>query len=237
MPSHGVIDHEEATQLKNSVDQAVEGKIWHEHNDGAKKWRYKLRTCFKPPILCCEACFVPCVAFGEIHHHVHPIPGKRYELVNTSCIIWCLASCFCVHWVMTAMQLHDIREIFDINGSCLRDILKACCCQPCSMVQATKQLKYEKEKEKEEERKNDTKKRADSSGNGVVDQQYAGEVMVMVPQSTEAPRKLEGQQAGESHVAPSETVSQKQDQASTQVPLQVSLEPDEVLLLQTQTRV
>lgn len=65
---------------------------------------------------------------------------------------------------MHAMQRQDLREKHNIAGSCAFDLLMACCCPCCSVIQMEKE----------------SRDRADgASGAPVVEQQYAGEKMVM----------------------------------------------------------
>ena len=62
------------------------------------------------------------------------------------------------------MQMQDIREKYNLEGSCIVDIAKSCCCGCCALIQAEKESEI-REKEK-----------------GVVSNQYAnGEQMVAQP--------------------------------------------------------
>lgn len=58
------------------------------------------------------------------------------------------------------MQLQDIREKHNVEGSCGEDLLKSFCCLCCSLVQAEKESK-------------------DRVGEKAVTEQYSGERMVM----------------------------------------------------------
>ena len=60
------------------------------------------------------------------------------------------------------MQMADIRERYNLQGSCMGDIAKSCCCACCAVIQAEKESE-DREKERQ----------------GVVAQQYTGEVMSM----------------------------------------------------------
>lgn len=61
---------------------------------------------------------------------------------------------------MQWMQLSDLREKHNLEGSCLKDLAVTCCCFCCSLVQAEKESK-------------------ERAGEKTVTQQYGGEQMVM----------------------------------------------------------
>lgn len=63
------------------------------------------------------------------------------------------------------MQLQDIREKHNLQGSCAEDLVKSYCCLCCSLVQAEK-----------ESQAREVEARA------VVNQQYQGETMAMEQQ-------------------------------------------------------
>lgn len=67
---------------------------------------------------------------------------------------------------MQAMQLSDIREQHNLEGSCVKDLLLSCCCMCCSLVQAEKESKT-----------------LQSEKSALGQQQYATEQMVMPGQA------------------------------------------------------
>jgi hypothetical protein len=64
---------------------------------------------------------------------------------------------------MQAMQMQNIREKHNLEGSCMVDMLKSCCCMCCSLVQSEKESK-------------------EHAGEKMVMKQYANEGMVMTAQ-------------------------------------------------------
>lgn len=61
--------------------------------------------------------------------------------------------------------MQDVREKHNLEGSCVGDLLKSCCCLCCAVVQAEKES-------------------SDRVGEvAAVQEQYKGETMVMGPQN------------------------------------------------------
>ncbi|KAF2683450.1 PLAC8-domain-containing protein [Lentithecium fluviatile CBS 122367] len=165
MSSGGVIDKSDVQDWKQRLNKSIETKAWGSSTKGptSRQWSNGFWGCFSPPSLCCLTCCVPCVTFGKTHHRLRKNGDMQgYEPINTSCLLFCASSYFGVNWILNAMQLQDLREKYNLEGSCTEDLVKSYCCLCCSIVQAEKESK-----EREIENR------------GVVNQQYASENMVM----------------------------------------------------------
>lgn len=52
------------------------------------------------------------------------------------------STCFGLHWIPMALQRANIREKYNLQGSCLVDIATACCCGICDLVQQDKEAAH-----------------------------------------------------------------------------------------------
>ncbi|QDS72097.1 hypothetical protein FKW77_003431 [Venturia effusa] len=108
----------------------------------ARPWISSFFGCFSPIDLCCMTYCLPCVTFGKTHHRTRKNGNMDgYEPINTSCLLLCGSACVGLHFIPMALQSADIRKKYGLQGSCLEDIAKACCCALCTLVQAEKETK------------------------------------------------------------------------------------------------
>lgn len=49
------------------------------------------------------------------------------------------STCVALHWIPLSMQRADIRNRYNLQGSCLVDLATACCCGCCDLVQQEKE--------------------------------------------------------------------------------------------------
>ena len=49
------------------------------------------------------------------------------------------AACFGLHWIPEAMQRHEIRKKYNLQGSFLGDLARSCCCALCELTQSAKE--------------------------------------------------------------------------------------------------
>jgi len=163
----GPIDNRDIDDWKNRFNNTMANteKFSAPSPPDARPWSTGFFSCFAPVDLCLITCCVPCVTFGKTHHRTRKNGNMEgYEPINTSCLAFWASTCFGLHWVLQSMQMQDIREKYNLEGSCLVDIAKSCCCGCCALIQAEKESEL-REKEK-----------------GVVSNQYAnGEQMVAQP--------------------------------------------------------
>lgn len=58
------------------------------------------------------------------------------------CLLFCGSSCFGVHWIPTAMQRQNIREKYNLEGSCVKDLVASFCCPCCTLMQSDKEAAH-----------------------------------------------------------------------------------------------
>ena len=71
-----------------------------------------------------------------------PKPGKYQLLTYSQCLLFCGSTCFGLHWIPIALQRADLREKYNLQGSCLVDLATACCCGCCDLIQQDKEAEY-----------------------------------------------------------------------------------------------
>ncbi|KAG5993867.1 hypothetical protein E4U43_003377 [Claviceps pusilla] len=77
------------------------------------------------------------------HHRVHKEGTlEGYEPMNTSCLLFCAAGCLGLHCIPLAVQRMNIREKYNLQGSCLEDLALSCCCHCCAMIQSDKEAEH-----------------------------------------------------------------------------------------------
>lgn len=80
------------------------------------------------------------VTFGKIHHRTRKnATMEDYSPINTSCLLFFASACFGLHWIPESLQRQDIRHKYNLQGSCLGDIARACCCALCDLTQQEKE--------------------------------------------------------------------------------------------------
>lgn len=55
-------------------------------------------------------------------------------------MLYCAASCFGVWCIPTTMQAGNIREKYNLEGSCCGDFCKSFCCPCCAVMQHEKEV-------------------------------------------------------------------------------------------------
>jgi len=140
--NNGPIDHKDIqdwTERFNAV-LADTTQISAPGPTDARPWSSAFFGCFSPIDLCCITYCLPCVTFGKTHHRTRKNGNMEgYEPINTSCLLLLGSACVGCHWIPMALQSSDIRKKYGLQGSCLEDIAKACCCALCSLVQNEKE--------------------------------------------------------------------------------------------------
>jgi len=113
---------------------------------GAKPWHHRFVSFFAPIDLCAITCCCPCITFGKTHHRLHHSSSlDGYEPINTTCLGFCLTSCFCGNVVMTVLQRNELQRRFGLNQEAgfLGDVARAVCCGCCDVVQQEKEAEYQ----------------------------------------------------------------------------------------------
>jgi hypothetical protein len=52
------------------------------------------------------------------------------------------SACFGLHWVLEALQRSQIRAKYNLKGSFLSDVARACCCVLCDLTQQEKESQH-----------------------------------------------------------------------------------------------
>jgi len=109
----------------------------------AQTWHAALFGCFDPIDLCLMTWCLPCVTFGKTHHRIHKNGNlEGYEPVNTSCLLLCGSAFVGLSCIPLAMQRAEVRNKYNLQGSCLGDIALTLCCGCCSLVQQEKEAAH-----------------------------------------------------------------------------------------------
>ncbi|GAO15861.1 uncharacterized protein UV8b_07745 [Ustilaginoidea virens] len=140
------IDQADLDDWKNRFNDVMSrsGEVIHSKSrEGAQSWFAGFFDCFDPIDTCLVAYCFPCVTFGKTHHRVVKNGNlDGYEPINTSCLLFCGAGCFGLHWVPLAMQRMNIREKYHLQGSCVEDLVLSCCCHCCTIIQSDKEAAH-----------------------------------------------------------------------------------------------
>ncbi|KAK2595633.1 hypothetical protein QQS21_006680 [Conoideocrella luteorostrata] len=114
--------------------------------EGSQSWFSGFFDCFNPIDTCLITYCLPCITFGKTHHRIRKNGDLQgYEPINTSCLLFCGAGCFGLHWIPLSMQRMNIREKYNLQGSCLEDVVLSCCCHCCTMIQSDKEAEHREE--------------------------------------------------------------------------------------------
>ncbi|KAH8726213.1 PLAC8 family-domain-containing protein [Phaeosphaeriaceae sp. PMI808] len=153
----GHIDSNVVNSWKAKINASLNSTKIQSKTTG-KPWSTSLWGCFAPIDLCAITCCLPCVTFGKTHHRLENNGDMTtYEPINTSCILFYLSTCFGAHFILQSIQLAELREKHGLEGGCIPDLIKSCCCGCCTLIQAEKESRL---------------LLGEKTG-GVVDQQYA----------------------------------------------------------------
>ncbi|KAG8409294.1 hypothetical protein J3459_017601 [Metarhizium acridum] len=144
--NNGPIDQADLDDWKNRFNHVLSrsGEVVNSKSpESAQSWAAGFFDCFSPIDTCLITYCLPCVTFGKTHHRVRKNGNlDGYEPINTSCLLFCGAGCFGLHWIPMAMQRMNIREKYNLKGSCVEDILTSCCCHCCSLIQQDKEAEH-----------------------------------------------------------------------------------------------
>lgn len=111
------------------------------HN--ARPWYSDFFGCFNPIDTCLVTYFCPCVTFGKTHHRLRKDSKlSDWNPVNTTCLGFWAASCFCLHWVPQIIQRREIQDRWNLQGDFVTDCLKVWCCGCCDVIQQDKEVAH-----------------------------------------------------------------------------------------------
>ncbi|KAK4086563.1 hypothetical protein Purlil1_9179 [Purpureocillium lilacinum] len=144
--SSGPVDAADLDAWKNRFNDVLARPSEHINSkspEGSGSWFAGFFDCFNPIDTCLITYCLPCVTFGKTHHRIHKNGDMTgYEPINTTCLLFCGSGCFGLHWIPMSMQRQNIREKYNLEGSCLVDIALSCCCWCCTLVQADKEAEH-----------------------------------------------------------------------------------------------
>ncbi|KAH6955773.1 PLAC8 family-domain-containing protein [Ilyonectria robusta] len=141
--NNGPIDHDDLNEWKGRFNDVLARPSEHVNSkspESAQPWASAFFGCCNPIDTCLITWCLPCVTFGKTHHRLRKNGNlDGYEPINTSCLMFFGSTCVGLHWIPMALQRANIREKYNLQGSCLVDIATACCCGICDLVQQEKE--------------------------------------------------------------------------------------------------
>ncbi|KAL6865486.1 hypothetical protein ACO1O0_001580 [Amphichorda felina] len=125
----------------NSSLADVNGTVNNQSSAGASAWSNNFWAFISPIDTCLVTWCCPCVTFGKTHHRLHKDANlEGYSPINTSCLMFCASTYFPLWCFPIAAQRADIRAKYNLEGSCVADLLCGWCCSCCSIVQMDKEV-------------------------------------------------------------------------------------------------
>lgn len=123
----------------------------------ATKWKNNFFHCYNPGRLCLMTACFPCITYGKTQYQVTHRSLNGYSCCNSSvgifypmstniclnnpqCIVFAIASHCGLQFIPAMMQRKQIRETFDLEGSCLGDFCRSGACTCCVLMQNEKEL-------------------------------------------------------------------------------------------------
>jgi Cys-rich protein (TIGR01571 family) len=144
--NQGPINDKDMEHWKSRINEVLAKPSEHVNSkspETAQPFHNGFFSCLSPIDLCLFTYCLPCVTFGKTHHRLHKSANlEGYEPINTTCLLFCASGCFGLHWIPMSMQRAEIREKYNLAGSCIVDIATACCCALCDLTQAEKEVEY-----------------------------------------------------------------------------------------------
>jgi len=104
-------------------------------------WTAGLFDCFEPIEDCVIGYFAPCVIYGRTSERLLKGNDAEHELVNNECIMFGVAACFGLHWVLNTLKRSELREKYHIEGSIVEDCALSWCCGCCAVIQQDKEVR------------------------------------------------------------------------------------------------
>jgi len=102
-----------------------------------------LFDCFEPIEDCVIGYFAPCIIYGRTSERLLKNSNNEadHELVNNECIMFGVAACFGLHWVLNTLKRGEIRQRYNIEGSMVEDCALSWCCGCCAVIQQDKEVR------------------------------------------------------------------------------------------------
>ncbi|PNY24070.1 Protein PLANT CADMIUM RESISTANCE 2 [Tolypocladium capitatum] len=145
--NNGPIDEQDLNDWKARFNDVLARPSEHINSkspETSQAWHAGFFDCFNPIDTCLVTYFLPCVTFGKTHHRLRKNGDLvGWEPINTSCLLFCGSGCVGLHWIPMAMQRQNIREKYNLQGSCLTDLAVSCCCHCCAIIQSDKEAEHQ----------------------------------------------------------------------------------------------
>ncbi|KIJ93211.1 hypothetical protein K443DRAFT_112381 [Laccaria amethystina LaAM-08-1] len=120
--------------------------------EGKRDWSHGICDCFGDIGTCCLAWWCPCLAHARnkrrldhLEAHGTPDPERGVRCSSDGWIYACIEFSCNMGWALQVATRGNIRQRYSIRGSSAEDFCTAYCCQPCDLVQGSRELQLEEE--------------------------------------------------------------------------------------------
>ncbi|KAK4056267.1 hypothetical protein OIO90_002710 [Microbotryomycetes sp. JL221] len=120
--------------------------------DGRREWSNHICACHERPGLTLAACCCPCSVWASNHSRTRALdqtgqPTNSPEHVGTFCCMYLIMQQLTGvgHIAMQSFSRFKHRERYSIRGSILEDALWPIFCQPCALVQESREIEAEEQ--------------------------------------------------------------------------------------------
>ncbi|KAJ2927822.1 hypothetical protein H1R20_g1017, partial [Candolleomyces eurysporus] len=120
--------------------------------DGQRDWSHSLFGCFGDMRTCCLAAWCPCLAHARNKRRLdhlqrtgQPDPDRDGLCGPDGWLYACLEAACDVGWILQIQTRGEIRNRYNIRGGGGGDCMTAFCCQPCDLVQGSREIELEEE--------------------------------------------------------------------------------------------
>ncbi|KAH6908821.1 PLAC8 family-domain-containing protein [Coprinopsis sp. MPI-PUGE-AT-0042] len=116
-----------------------------------REWSNGLFSCCDTPGTFCTSYCCPCITYGRVrsrykhlndHGTVDPEMGGTF---GPDCLTYCLTAFLGAACLFHMWNRGEIRQRYNVKGSCFKDFLTACCCAPCGLTQESRELELEEQ--------------------------------------------------------------------------------------------
>ncbi|KAF2230811.1 PLAC8-domain-containing protein [Viridothelium virens] len=107
-----------------------------------REFHEKGTACCSPFSTCLLTSFCPCITFGRVRHRMQEGHREKYDTCNGSCWGYCGLMVCGFQWVWQAMNRSEMRAKYHLEGNLCTDLLCACCCHCCDLIQQDKEACY-----------------------------------------------------------------------------------------------
>ncbi|KAH7113561.1 PLAC8 family-domain-containing protein, partial [Dactylonectria macrodidyma] len=106
-----------------------------------EEWSNSLFSC-GPCNTCLLSTFLPCTLLGRTSSRMRDPTMQAAESCNRDCWLFCCIQCVTgCGWIYAMMKRREIRERFQIKGSCMDDYCASYWCYCCALIQQDEEVK------------------------------------------------------------------------------------------------